>query len=393
MISSALAKLLVLTARPHLNTEQEARALVLCAADINWPQFIQLAEAKQSLPLAYRNLSALQAGGPPTQFREEMHRRSVSMALAALRMMAAQIQFQKACLDACGADYAYIKGSVIAAAYYGDVGLRFARDIDILVRETAIPEVVFQALGSGYTMDLMGQSASHCSEADIFSILLQEGAVTLHSPDGIPIELHKCLGKDGFTYFSSDKILRNKCVISIGGMPSNMLHINDLFPYICYHHSGHYWSRLHWLADLDAMISHPSFSATDVLASAKQYRLQETIEACLALNRLSSDVEGWDNGASPERGKQLLRACLTNLAGGIDVEFDMRRSIYAGWFAFEWQRTTTTSWQIITQKIRQLFSSSGFSHNQRRKMGGVNLATPIHRITKYIFRTRHRKGG
>ena len=390
MVSPALAKLLVLTARPRLDAGQEARALILCATDIDWVQFIQLAECKQSLPLAYRNLAALGAAGPSAPFREEMRRRALSMTVAALRMMSAQIQFQKACLDACGADYAYIKGSAIAAAYYGDIGLRYARDIDILVRETMIPDVVFQALASGYTMDLMGQRTNRCSGADIVSTLRQDGAVTLHSSDGVNIELHESLGKDGFTYFDSDKILRNKYAILIGGISLNMLHINDLFPYICYHHTGHYWSRLHWLADLDAIICHPNFNVAHALASARQYRLHETVDACLALNRLSSDVDGWDNDDPPAPGEQLLRACLKNLDGGNGAELDMRRSIYSGWFAFKWQRNAATSSHIFTQKIRQLFRVSRL-HDKRREIGGGSLATPIRRITKYIGRATRRK--
>ena len=165
-----------------------------------------------------------------------------------------------------------------------------------------IPELVFHALASGYTIDLTGHSTNRCSEDDIANVLRQEDVVTLCSPDGVHIEVHRCLGKDGFTYFGTGKILRNKSAIAIGGVSLNIPHINDLFPYICYHHTGHYWSRLHWLADLDGMVCHPSFNETQALASAKEYNLYETVEACLALNRLSSHVDSWESDALPTPG-------------------------------------------------------------------------------------------
>ena len=393
MLSSSLAKLLVLTARPRLNAGQEERAVALCAADIDWRRFMRIAEAKQSLPLAYRNLAALKSGGPPASFKEDMHRKALTMTMAALRMMSAQITFQKTCLDGCGADYAYIKGSAVAAAYYGDVGLRCARDIDVLVRETMIPAVVFQALASGYTMDFNGQRANRCSEADIVRTLRQQSEVTLRSPEGVSVEVHCCLGKDGFAYFDSDHMLRNKVSIVAGGISLNMLHINDLFAYICYHHTGHYWSRLHWLADLDAIMHHPSFNNIDILTSAKQYRMQETVEACIALNQLSSDLEGWDSDNPAGRGKQLLRACLKNLEGGMSEELNMRKGIYIGGFAFKWQRRSATSRQIFIQKMRKQFEVFGFALHFRQKVNFKSLEDLILRISKDTFRAIYRRDG
>ncbi len=237
----------------------------------------------------------------------------------------------------------------------------------------------------------MGQRTNGCTEADILRAAGQDGVVTLRAPDGMHIEVHRCLGKLGFTYFDSDRILQNKSVIAVSGVSVNIPHIDDLFPYICYHHTGHYWSRLHWLADLDAIIRHPTFNTAQALASARRYRLHETVEACLELNRLSSNVDGWDNDASRTHGKQLLRVCLKNLDCAIGLELEMRRSIYWGWFAFKWQRDVPTAWHIFTQKVRELFSTPGFSHNQPPKKWGGSIATAIRRVTKYIVRATHRK--
>ena len=136
----------------------------------------------------------------------------------------------------------------------------------------------------------------------------------LVGPDQVLIEVHRRLGKVS-VLFDLNLALETTEEIELSGVRMQTLAKSIHFVYLCYHHARHFWSHLHWLADLDAMIRSSDFDRVQINKIADSLGIQPTIDAALDFHKLISDPELWDQaGLSETGGGQFLKACLVNLA-------------------------------------------------------------------------------
>jgi hypothetical protein len=130
------------------------------------------------------------------------------------------------------------------------------------------------------------------------------------------------------------------------------------FLYVCYHSTRHTWSLLHWLADLDAMIRHPSFDRRAVQDLAARTGMVPLLEACLEFNELSKRLPLADPQAAPERGRALLGLCLKNLEGGMDVELALRDRQVGLVLPFDWLLDPAVARRVRAKRLwRRLMPS------------------------------------
>ncbi|MEL7065424.1 MAG: nucleotidyltransferase family protein, partial [Bacteroidota bacterium] len=110
------------------------------------------------------------------------------------------------------------------------------------------------------------------------------------------------------------------------GLSMNTLRPDLHFTYICYHHSRHLWSHLHWLADLDLMLRSDKLDHSQIQQTAKQVGLTPTTDASVALHGLLSRPDEWlESPAEQGLEGEFLNACLSNLSGGMELEYELRQ--------------------------------------------------------------------
>jgi len=333
----ATARLLLLLAKVSLNSAQQEQARALAVQIVDWTEFVQLAHRKFVSALVHRHLAACARDVAPEAALAHLGQLARLTTMGALRVAAAQTAFHKSCIESVGADHVYIKGVALAQRYYGGIGERPCRDIDILIAPPDFARVVEAAIAAGYRMvfDVEPRRFAQ-SDADRKFLTKHADVITLQGPDCVTIEAHRRLDKRGLN-FDLNLAFATAQPISIAGVTMQSLATPYHFNYICYHHSRHFWSHLHWLADLDAMRRAPDCDPAQVLLLADAIGVRPTIDAALDLQALLAQPGLWGQRAPDTGGGRFLQACLYNLDGDLDVEKALRQGKVVQDFMSPWQ--------------------------------------------------------
>jgi Uncharacterised nucleotidyltransferase len=334
----SIARLLLLLAKVDLSPSQAAAVRGLAAEVQDWDAFTELAARKHIATLAYKHLQAHAHDAIPVAHAQRLRQIAHSFALGALRVVAAQIAFHRSCITPLRARHLYLKGTALAQLCYHDAGDRYCRDIDVLIHDHDLAKVVDSAIAVGYRALVSTVPARLTDEpADLRFLCRHADVVTLIGPEGVGVEVHRRLDKLSVG-FPHDEMFETACGFTIGGTPALAPSAAFHFVYICYHHSRHFWSRLHWLADLDAMVRAPDFDRTAVLLLAERIGIRPTVEAALDFQAILATPLPWAETLSRDGGGgQFLRACLINLNGDLDLEEELRKDMTLQDFMSAWQ--------------------------------------------------------
>ncbi|MBA2780240.1 nucleotidyltransferase domain-containing protein [Billgrantia kenyensis] len=331
---TAELQLLLLFARLELVPSQRDAALSLCARINDWPSLFQQAEAQFILPLVNRHLRALQPVQIPSQHFEHLHRQCLEIAQHGLRIAAIQRQLARKLLISEDVPYLFFKGPALALRYYNDPGLRFCRDIDLLVNGRDMPRLLARALQHGFAPYLPADLKDDRESLEFLCRV--QPVITLISPEGVAIEFHQRLDQGGNLY-STSELIEAAEPLTLGDTTLMVMPTEELFLYCCLHHSRHHWSHLHWLVDLDAIQRHPDFDIKAVRACAKRRGLEATLQASLAFYRACTEPTSWQAKGLDRRANDLLASCLRTVQGGKAAELELREQNITADFAFAWQ--------------------------------------------------------
>ncbi|MGR4067848.1 nucleotidyltransferase family protein [Billgrantia sp. C5P2] len=346
----ATLRLLILLARLELSEAQREAALILCNRIETWHNVASQAERQLILPLVYRHLHEL---APPTLSPADaalLRQRALSLVQRNLLVAGEQQRLVAEILDPLNIPYLFFKGPALAARYYYEPAMRSCRDIDLLVPRHRCIELLEFALQHGYRPL---NPATLTPERQGLAFALQAKAVvTLASPSGVCIEVHHDIDR-GARIYRTDALLDSRVALRAGDTLLYAMPTNELFVYICLHHTRHYWSHLHWLVDLDAIQRHPDFDVTAAYACADRRGLTSTFDACIEFYRALAAPEPEHSTHLSPRSRELLEACFTTLQGGLEAELALRSQRPAREFGFAWQTTPTYRW---ASRIREWVS-------------------------------------
>lgn len=326
-----------------------------------WDRFIETAARNFSLPNIRMHLARMDPACVPAAVHDQLNTAANASAVRNMILVAAQRRFKENCLDPLGEDAIFFKGINLVSQYYPDLGLRPCRDIDVLVRPQSLRPIVLRAIEVGYRFVVPGRAErALVNPTEIDAALLYRKDASLLSPEGMAIDLQIKLDKYS-GIFSNDDIFKMAVPVTLGGKDFLTMPPEFLFNYICHHHARHVWSRLHWLSDLDAMITSPEFDADATLAMATRLDQRGTVEASLEMQRLMSPTARWDAAPDTWRGLKFMELCLRNLHGDLDLEKKIGFNMKGGEFMFDWQagaglirRARWHQWRKVVQPtIRQ----------------------------------------
>ena len=333
-------RLLILLARLQLTAEQSQAVLKLSEEIDDWEEVTLRAKERFILPLVYRHLRQL---SPPSLHEQQLN----TMKLYSLNILQHNLNVSVALRDIVKdlvhpleLQHVFFKGPTLAARYYDEPAMRFCQDIDVLVPRERMAELLEHALSQGYA-PLDPRSLKHDSTSVAFVSRVQK-VITLAAPRQIAIEFHQRIDNIGSIYDSRD-VLSKAETMHVGTNYMSVMPTAELFVYICWHHTKHYWSHLHWLVDMDAIQRHSSFDLKAVMACADRRNLRATVEASLELFRIFSDPRLWEGEELSENAKELLGMSLKAMQGDHQVELAMRRQKATPDFSFTWQ-TSTRHW-------------------------------------------------
>lgn len=335
----ATAQLLMLLARDVLTPAVRARAEALIPEIGDWQEFAKLAHGNFSLPFAYRHLDALGLTTIQPELMAMLRGLTFRTTMANLRWHNALQTFHEVCILPVKARHAYIKGPALAARYYRDPGIRQCRDVDVLVLPEDFPAVARRAFAQGYRfIEAYESELKFTSDPqDIAFMLRHADVISMLDAEGHLFELHRHIEKMT-PVFPVQDVIAHRGETQLGRSTLSVMATDWLFNYIAYHHSRHFWSKLHWVADLHAIMSHPSFDRDQILSLARNIGICSTVEATLEFAALSEQPERWSEAlAGRSHGAIFLDACLRGLPGDSAYEFDRWKDMFLFDFEATWQ--------------------------------------------------------
>ena len=373
-------RLLLLAARESWDAGQAARACKLAATVRDWDGFCDVAIRSFGAGLAYCSLSSLDAGCVPQRVLDRMRSASRMFAVRSLQMDATLLAFVSGCIAPLGIRHAFFKGMPLAHRYYHAPAARPCRDIDVLVDPQGALDIVRRASALGYVpIEDIGPG-----ERALAAWVKRATVYPMRATNGVLIEIHKSLDH-GDDMLDVDRMLSRAEAMEFRGQPLSVLRTSDLFVYICMHHTRHFWSHLHWYADLDAMIRHSQFDLAEVREVAARARLAPTVEACLRLHDFARSGD-WPALISIDQGpgEALLVRSLECLEGGREREDALRASRLSRDRAFTWQVTAMERMALFVRKhgrrlvfgpvrrLRAWFKASPWGTKSRAPAEGQN---------------------
>ena len=218
------------------------------ANQVDWTKFAALAKRHRVEGLAREALR--RAGVRPTPaVAEALAVRAGEIARRGL-MLAAQAARLQQIFDVAGIPNLLLKGSALEILAYGRLGLKSAWDIDLVVPPASAmrARAVLEAAG----FDLRVPACPTAEEFQRWTTLSKE-CVFIGRDNDIIVELHWAL-VDGDLTPDLSVASPSQIVQAAPGVALRTLARDELIAYLVVHGASHGWSRLKWLADLNALL-------------------------------------------------------------------------------------------------------------------------------------------
>ena len=218
---------------------------------IDWRLFADTARRHRVVGLVHE--AAQRAGLPlPADIAGALAGDARLIALQGLAHAHESVRLQRL-FDRAGIPLRFLKGVGLAQSAYGTVTAKHARDIDMLVSPPHVPAALEVLLADGYALH---EPARHLTPAQLGALVAHASQAELRRRGGRSLlELHWQLSPNARLPYGVDPFGAVAAVTLTGVGDVNTLRPEDEFVYLCVHGARHVWSRLKWLADLNARLS------------------------------------------------------------------------------------------------------------------------------------------
>jgi hypothetical protein len=199
--------------------------------------------------LAYAALGSAEVALPPA-IAEKLTAQARRITGRNLSYAAETIRLQRA-FEAANIPVLVLKGIALAKLAYGSLQSKDTRDIDLLIAPDNVEAALRLLQSEGYTLSY---PADHLSETQRRAVFRYAREVQLSRRDHkLRVELQWRATNNPLLLKGVDAHSPAQFVRLDDGTSVRTLAQKDLFAYLCVHGAQHAWSRLKWLADLNAL--------------------------------------------------------------------------------------------------------------------------------------------
>ena len=231
-----------------------SRDSAVCAAAVDvrdWSEFSRLVGRHRVAGLAQKALSSANIS-PPSAVARALAARAARSFRHNLLLAAETIRLQGV-LDAAGIPAPALKGVALAQLAYGDPTIKQTRDIDLLIPPERAEEALQILHSEGYALLYPARHLNGAQRRAIFRYARE--VQLIHRGTNVLLELQWRPTNNPLLLKGVDARSAMQRVLLSDGAGIRTLERNDLFAYLCAHGAQHAWSRLKWLADLNAFVS------------------------------------------------------------------------------------------------------------------------------------------
>lgn len=233
---------------PSHDREEAVRAAA--GRPIDWSRFLRISQRQRVEGLVK---DALERSGvrPPEEIGARLRTDAQNIARQNLAF-AAESRRLRRLFEKAGLTFLFVKGATLDALAYGSIGIKKARDIDLLVAPENVADACAVLTQAGYVRTVPGPSVG----PEEFSMWLAHCKETnwRHGQSGIIVELHSGLVENPALLSGIDAHSPSQSVEIAPGIELPTLRRDELFAYLCIHGATHAWSRMKWIADVAAFL-------------------------------------------------------------------------------------------------------------------------------------------
>jgi hypothetical protein len=262
--------------------------LLLCNArrdtDVDWDYVIALAYAHGLLPLLHKHVSSVDL--VPAHIRSQLKREAVANSQSVLHLVSKQLRIHELFTEH-RIPVAIFKGPLLAQMAYGEISLRQAGDIDLLIarRDFTQARLLLESLGYEMTPRLTyAQLASHLNHHCEIQFMRDEWLTV--------VDLHWDLAPRSFVFgLKADEVMSRLQTVSLAGTSVETFGAEDLLLYQAMHGAKHLWRRLEWISCLaESLRTTPSIDWDTLIERAAKAHATRILALGLRLVEQVSDV-------------------------------------------------------------------------------------------------------
>jgi Uncharacterised nucleotidyltransferase len=252
---------------------------------LNWESLLHLAEQQGVVPILYQALASLGSEVAPAslallkqRYETNLHR-TLFLARELIRILDH--------FDALAIDVLPYKGVALAETIYGDIALRQAGDIDLLIRSRDLSRIKAALKEVGYALHL----------------LLNEAEERAYLGSGYECAFDSMLGRNLLEVqwalqprfyavdFDMEAMFRRAITVRAAGRNMKTPSLEDLFLILSLHAAKHVWGRLIWLCDIAQIVKSPALDWDWIRETAQLLGIVRILQVTLLLtNRLFGTV-------------------------------------------------------------------------------------------------------
>ena len=290
-------------ARTALASETAARV-------IGWDRVIDIAKHHAILPLVHRYLKAECPSAVPESAIAKI-RTEWQLIILYNRHLTAELVRLMGLLETAGIPAVTFKGPVLAAMAYGSIELRQFSDLDILVRQTDLPQIAKILTAQGYV-------SPHTRREGLATGYFQESEDAFFAADAMgAVDVHWNITPRAFRFAPTEEALwrrAHRVDLDVGTVTA--IAPEDLLLYLCVHAAKHGWVTLGSICDIAETIrSRPSIPLMEILeeATALGSRRMFLTGICLAHDLVDAPIPA--NVVEIARSDRAARALASRVAG------------------------------------------------------------------------------
>jgi hypothetical protein len=233
-----------------LEQVQTEKITSLCNEEIDWDTFISLVRRHGVTSLAYAALGRHAGDKIPYEAIERLRTRNSHGRRQALFQAAELIRLIKL-FTGQGIDVIPLKGVFLSHLLYGDLGMRFSVDLDILVKPAQVEQAEQILLAEGYFCDYHGLALSARQKQHVRTHIHHYDFV--HAKSGLHVELHWNFGS--WLPVQVSTLLNHTTQQKWQGNSVTCLDDDALLLMLCDHGARHEWCNLKWLGDVARLLA------------------------------------------------------------------------------------------------------------------------------------------
>jgi hypothetical protein len=250
-------------------SDRRTEAIRTAAGDaLDWTRFLRVARRHQLIGLVHEGLTR-ERPDVPSEITAEVSAQAATLVRENLAIALESLRLQRL-FDDADLPVLFVKGATLAMLAFGDLGLRSGQDIDLLVNYETLPAATAFILRAGYSRF---DPPPDISDAQLRLLMpLRKDLGFVHQATGLRIELHWRLFLNSYAMVGTSIMAESRVVPLAGTEGLRTLGEDDLFAYLCMHGALHWWNRLKWLADINALLAAAPDGGVEHLIRAAEAR-------------------------------------------------------------------------------------------------------------------------